>query len=401
MSQPDWQGTAAQYLAASGQPLTLGQAAGGTPLPAPAPGQLQGSTNYLQEFQQAMQAVQPMLQPAMRQPLPPSDPPSLMRNIFTFGQAGIDYHNYLNHYNAGVDQWNRQLQLKGAELAGRMVDAQAQGKSQELNQMMRMLGLKMQALGLEQQMHNQNWREGDAALKHQLNPQEQKMRDFLGKDAAGNYQDPMGGEPPAPGSAFDEARRAAGGGGTTGEETDTSLRPKPGETFTEYERRGKIAEKLAVPTTQTRRMSEVAPDVLFLVSQVEDSLKKVKTGPLASRIQAGRVAIGMPDANFKAYQANAELLKTSLMNMHTGSRSSDLLMRNFGAMIDENKAAPENMQAVLNQIRAYATHKGAKLGKPIPTGSEAETTTTTSTVPPSTGTGKFSPLESMLKKYGY
>src|SRR5215813_9277440 len=73
--------------------LTLGQ---GNPQGGPPPAQ----GGYLDDFKKNFAGMQQVIAQAggQRQYMRPSDLPSLFRNIFTFGQPGIVYHNCVNKY---------------------------------------------------------------------------------------------------------------------------------------------------------------------------------------------------------------------------------------------------------------------------------------------------------------
>src|SRR5215813_8381178 len=212
--------------------LTLGQ---GNPQgggPAPQPG-------YIDNFHQNLAMIQQELGGAERQYLPPTDPPSLFRNIFTFGQAGIDYHNYLNKYNQGVDLYNRGLKLKQVELAKEMTDSHERSQALSNAELLKQAQFTLALAGYKERLRHNQAAEGSADLHNQiqLNKPPSLEEEEMGEAAGRPWHPGSGflprretggwGDPAAEGSAFDTTVRRFGGGGgeTTAAPDDAGLTP--------------------------------------------------------------------------------------------------------------------------------------------------------------------------------
>lgn len=139
--------------------------------------------------------------------------------------------------------------------------------------------------------------------------------------------------------------------------TGKLLRVQPGQTVPKGAMTPQQAGTLEVPTSATRTMSETAPRVLELATEVRrlvDSQEK-SLGPAASRwgeFMAGKV--GAPSAEFTKLRTTAGLLQTALMRMHVGARGGEQIMEHFKDLIDTSKQSPENLRAALDEIMSYA-----------------------------------------------
>ena len=119
--------------------------------------------------------------------------------------------------------------------------------------------------------------------------------------------------------------------------------------------KAKEKEKTKGLTESTRTMAEVAPKVADFTRGMRESMKKLELGPFSSRVQHWKTdVLGMENPKWVTYKAQADLLKTTLMRMHTGSRGGEKFLEHFGKLINENVNGPENMGAVLDVIESYA-----------------------------------------------
>lgn len=114
---------------------------------------------------------------------------------------------------------------------------------------------------------------------------------------------------------------------------------------------------LNVPTAATRTMAEAAPKVMSLIDRSSALVdqQKASLGPLASRwneFMAGKV--GAPNPEFTQLRTNIGLLQTLLMRMHVGARGGQQIMEHFTDLLNSAKQSPENLQAAMGEIRAYA-----------------------------------------------
>lgn len=109
-------------------------------------------------------------------------------------------------------------------------------------------------------------------------------------------------------------------------------------------------------TSTNQTMVQKAPKVQGLVEKVRRDMQDVDTGPFAGRWQelwAGK--IGADDPAFTKLRTDAGLLQTALMQMHTGSRGSQQMLKHFHEMLDTGKQSSGNLHAALDSINDYAT----------------------------------------------
>lgn len=136
-------------------------------------------------------------------------------------------------------------------------------------------------------------------------------------------------------------------------------------------------------TNSTRTMVEAAPKVKYLADKVDAALAKVEAGPFASRyneIVSGK--IGEPDPDWIHYRSNAKLLASLLMRMHVGARGSDAQLKYFGDLISSGTQSPENMRAVLDDVRDYAATVASQgTGTKPPPNADANGNTPVATIP--------------------
>jgi hypothetical protein len=373
------------------QPMTLGQAnePPGNP--------------FLEQFLQMHQILDQQAQ-ALKQPLQPPQPgPSLLESLGTFGIANLKHiadentrreQNYVIHQrNLAIDQHTNDMALKATD-----AQATAAGLAGKANLAQMMAQLRI--LEFQNKMIDQAHRYGREQVQDQLpmpkSPQEARMREAGGYEPDPAHpskmrlrQNPTTGawEAPAAGSPM-----AAALGGDTGTAAPSSG-PKPGESPADYADRRANEQKQALPTTSTRTMSEMAPKVLQLADQVEQSMKNIQAGPLKSRAQefmSGTIGVG--NAPFTKYRTDVGLLQTSLMRMHVGARGGQQIMTHFKNLLDSAKQSPENMQAALGEIREYAKSMLPKDSATSPS-TLGGTQPTSPTAPTS--------LDDLLKKHGY
>jgi hypothetical protein len=143
-------------------------------------------------------------------------------------------------------------------------------------------------------------------------------------------------------------------------------------TSTEVQDRN-LAYRELIPAERTKTMQQMAPKVIDLANKVKTDLTNQisNLGPLAGRwneFMTGR--IGAPNPGFAKLRTDVGLLYTLLMTMHTGARSSNLMMAHFKDLFDSGKMAPENMQAAVDAVIGYAEdvkkpHFGAG-SEPVP-----------------------------------
>jgi hypothetical protein len=273
------QGAPPQVVPPSPQGQTLGAAQ-----------DLGGTNNYLQEFNQVYQGLQPMLQGAMRQPLPKEAAPSVLTNILTFGASYLQHKNRQSVYNAGVDDYNKQLQLWAAETAKDLVNEnhKAQGLIGEagLKQFNADLRLRKLELDVKNAQNTEFNRQFNRDFKGTVGPA--SPADLESEEAQGLTREPSGvpnrynlkpkagggwdlpGPGPAPGSpaaaAFGggtagagDAGAMAGGAPTTGAPTPG---PRPGESPTAYLQRRKAEGAGAVERSKNTQALSMTIDQL-------------------------------------------------------------------------------------------------------------------------------------------
>src|SRR5262245_15258411 len=368
--QPDWQGSARDYLeGAAGTPQPPGQA------PAQ-PGQLtlgqanpqgpQPQNPYLAQFQQALQATQQIFAPARRQLIPdpgPMGPGRLLAAIVTGGVSEGQRNAYRNAYNMKAQQQNALLDVKSAELAKEMVNAQASQDLAQTTSSLRQQALQLQILNLQRGLKN------DALVE----ANRQWNRDFKttvgaptpggleAEEAAGLGRAPSGipgrqklvpmqgggWAGAAPGSPIAQA-----GGPTEGEASaaDTpAARLRATRAATEAQ---KQQARAATLTSQQKGQRDAATSVLGLVGDVEGAMEGMP-GPPMSWARSAKVRMGFADPAFKNYKTTLALLKTKLMQMHTGSRSSEMIFQHFGQLLNPEES-PENAKSTLAEVKKYA-----------------------------------------------
>lgn len=114
---------------------------------------------------------------------------------------------------------------------------------------------------------------------------------------------------------------------------------------------------MGLQTGTTRTMTETAPKVLELAARVRQEIadQQKALGPAASRWQeffSGKA--GSPNPGFTKLRTDAGLLQTLLMRMHVGARGGEQMMAHFRDLFDISKQSPENLNAALDEIVAYA-----------------------------------------------
>ena len=117
------------------------------------------------------------------------------------------------------------------------------------------------------------------------------------------------------------------------------------------------AEYATQPTAATRTMSEAAPKVKGFIQRIRPLIAKQRQqlGPAAGRwseFMTGKV--GAPNPEFSKLRTDIGLLQTLLMRMHVGARGGVQLMDHFRNLIDSGRQSPENLEAALSEIEAYA-----------------------------------------------
>lgn len=114
---------------------------------------------------------------------------------------------------------------------------------------------------------------------------------------------------------------------------------------------------LNVPTSTTRTMTETAPAVLSfidkLIPMVEQGAREL--GPAIGRWNDLMTSeVGLANPTFARLRTNLGLLETAIMRMHVGASGSDRMLQHFHDLIGQAKQDPENMKAVLDEIKMYA-----------------------------------------------
>jgi hypothetical protein len=415
----------------------------------------------MNQYADAIQGMLTNLRPFMEQPKPPQPGPSFLESLGTFGIANLKHiadENSRREENYRILQRNRQIGMQGVGLAVRAVDAQATAAGLAARQ-----NIALQHLTLEQQRFISDLQEKqktearlgvndefkfrtipapmtpdamDAAAGQGYGPSTrfpgrwERIASMPGDAGVGGGGAGGGGggprltrQPdgswaaPAPGSPMDTKLGQVGGGGGGAAGTDP-LAQRPGESTADWIRRKQTAQKTAVPTSATRTRAETAPKVLQLLGDARKAMQAAAgtgmgLGPGASRFRSYKTGAGFADPSFMTYADTVGALHSLLMSMHTGSRSSELLLKKFEKMADPSVQSPENMNAAFGMIEKYARDVARAGGQPLPEEQDAAdsgtaTDTTTSTTPPSTGaptqsTGATQPtsLDDLLKKHGY
>lgn len=114
---------------------------------------------------------------------------------------------------------------------------------------------------------------------------------------------------------------------------------------------------LQMPTTITRNMAEKAPRVQYLANRIDDLIdqNEAQLGPLHGRmLDLWQGKIGLRNASGAQLRFNLGLLETALMNMHVGARGSEGIMKHFQDLIGGVKQDPENLRALMTEVRGYA-----------------------------------------------
>lgn len=110
-------------------------------------------------------------------------------------------------------------------------------------------------------------------------------------------------------------------------------------------------------TSSTRTMREAAPEVLKFIDRIEP-LVQANTGnmgPISGRwSDFWNNKVGAPDASYTALRSNDALLSTLLMRMHVGARGGEHMQQHFEDLLALAHTSPENYEAALQQIKAYA-----------------------------------------------
>ena len=345
----------------------------------------QGGNDLLQRYRTALQAANEFVAPAMGQ----MDPPSILKNILSFGGAGADYD--------ATQRWNAKLKAQAAEIAMHLADSQANADALSGRNAMQQLNFQARLLGLEDQIRNHQYQqvrgehadnmkytrrpapktaaEADALEQGGFEPDPENPSFWRPKTGAGAAGGGGGGVGPrlAPraGGGWDlpanaPAKKALdavdGGGGAGGDQGDQ------GKPLSQRLAENEAKRKTMVPTTQTRQRSEAATDVVKQVAKLRTIMQGMSLGPFASRVRSARTALGFSDPRFKKYETEAGLLQTKLANMHVGARGSDRLVAKFQKMIDTGVQSPENMNAALDAIDDYAkdVQAGGELKTDIP-----------------------------------
>lgn len=110
-------------------------------------------------------------------------------------------------------------------------------------------------------------------------------------------------------------------------------------------------------TSATRTMIERAPRVIDLAQRLKGLVNQQsqQLGPEAGRWNDfWSSKVGAPNPGFRQMMVDATLLRTALMQMHTGARGGEYIMKEFGDLLDTGKDSPQNMQAALDEIISYA-----------------------------------------------
>ena len=114
---------------------------------------------------------------------------------------------------------------------------------------------------------------------------------------------------------------------------------------------------LDAPSQSTKTMIDTAPGVEKLADKViaEVNQQKDKLGPAASRWNDFWTnKAGAPNPEFKQLTVDTTLLRSLVVKMHIGSRSSDYMTQEFGKLIDAGKDSPENLLIAAQTLKSYA-----------------------------------------------
>ena len=110
-------------------------------------------------------------------------------------------------------------------------------------------------------------------------------------------------------------------------------------------------------TSSTRTMREAAPEVLKFIARIEPLVQANvgNMGPVGGRwADFWNNKVGAPDASYTALRSNDALLSTLLMRMHVGARGGEHMQQHFQDLLALAHTSPENYEAALQQIKAYA-----------------------------------------------
>ena len=332
------------------------------------------------EFKQYVDTLMPMVQQAQRQHMSETSRPGVLANILTWGGASIAHRQKEAAYNQGVDDYNQQLKLYAMEQAKDLVNehqkAQALGVQSQLGWARLSLAqqeaaAKMQALvdksaretindytktlagpPTPMQMRaaaarNQKY-VPDAIVPNKFNLV--PMSGALEKQPDGSWG--LGGEGAAPGSP---AAALAGPGAAEKPQTDVDRLNQQEVDLANQ----KAAGRAQTDTAATRTRAETAPQVINLVRDARAALdvaakRGIGIGGGASRGRALWTKLGGSDPTFVTYRNTVKYMNSLLMSMHTGSRSSEMLMKSFTEAADPTTQPVDNMKAALATIEKYA-----------------------------------------------
>jgi len=359
-----------------GQDPTLGQA-----------GDLSTGNNLVDEYAQALQLTRRMVAPAKMDYQPTPEPVSVFHQILSWGGAGAAARHQQFQHNQLVDAYNRKLELNAADLARDIVNQKHKSLLDNAGLQLRIAQLQ---LGYDR-LANQNFnREQDRAVRDSFGIPTQAQEDEaaargdvivpdprsgsrgfrLQRGQGGGWNLPGRGAAPGSPAAKAGVPTGEGGGGEVVGGAPYAPTTDPAEIS---RRRDEMAARrkqtTMLDTAATRTRAETAPKVLALLRDARKDMAAAGgqswgIGPGASRVRAGTTALGFSDPSFMKYQDTVGALTSLLMSMHTGSRSSEMLLKKFEKMMDPTKQSADNMNAAFDMVERYARDVMRLGGKP-------------------------------------
>ncbi len=150
----------------------------------------------------------------------------------------------------------------------------------------------------------------------------------------------------------------------------TAVNAAPGQTIPGGAITPAGLNSIDTPSNQTKVMAERADTVKYLggriLSLIDQGEKTL--GPLSGRWSdfiSGK--IGIAGTDWTRLSQDLDLIQTALMQMHTGSRASQVVLEKFKRHLDASRQDPANIRAALDEAIAYANHLTEKSPGPQPT----------------------------------
>jgi hypothetical protein len=227
-------------------------------------------TNWLDRYQQNLARVRQSIAPLKASE---AGAPSILRDIFSFGEAGRQYHSRVNQINRGLELEAMKMAFDATKAEDDAQGAIGRSQLQQLNTNLRLMQLQ---LGVQ----NLTTRQAQDAWRRSLPPTEQQI---LGGAATGKEYDPASGmwHPsttttttlPGPGAA--PGSPLAGALETTGAPSAGPAGRTPLENLTEY--KAKQASAVGKARTGAQRLEVGTQDIVSGMHTSQQLIDKITT----------------------------------------------------------------------------------------------------------------------------